>query len=88
MFGKSPQPISIMHSITNTGKPKLNCMGNHKDLPRINKISTNYLHTRESYNYKTTFVDIYFSTKITRTFQNNHDRRTMAECEKCSNWPK
>jgi hypothetical protein len=33
-------------------------------------------------------VDTYFCTTVADTLLNDHDPRTIVECEKCSDWPK
>jgi hypothetical protein len=58
----------------------------HKELPMVNKTSTNYEDSRESYNLKPTPVDIDFSTMIANNLDNNPDPKTMAmaELKECS----
>jgi hypothetical protein len=75
MTGTSENPDSIV-------------LGNLDQSTRVNEISTNYIDSGESYNRKSTIVDIYFSTTVANNLLNDHDPKTMAECEKRSDWPK
>jgi hypothetical protein len=68
--------------------PDSTILGNHNESTRVNEISTNYIDSGESYNRKSIIVDINFSTTIANNLLNDHDPKTMAECEKCSDWPK
>jgi hypothetical protein len=68
--------------------PDSTVLGNHDESTRVNEISTNYIDSGESYNRKSTIVDINFSTTIANNLLNDHDPKTMAECEKRSDWPK
>jgi hypothetical protein len=63
-------------------------LGNHEESSRVHEISTNYIDSGESFNRKSTIVDTYFSAAIADTLLNDHDPRTIVECEKCSDWPK
>jgi hypothetical protein len=68
--------------------PDSTVLGNHDESTRVNEIFTNYIDSGESYNRKSIIVDINFSTTIANNFLNDHDPKTMAECEKRSNRPK
>jgi hypothetical protein len=60
-------PTSTIHSITDVGTsecPDATILGNDDASERVHEISINYLESRESYDRKTTIVDIYFSTMI------------------------
>jgi hypothetical protein len=86
---RSPQPSSVVHSMTGTSEnPDSIVLGNLDQSTRVNEISTNYIDSGESYNRKSTIVDIYFSTTVANNLLNDHDPKTMAECEKRSDWPK
>ena len=54
----------------------------------MQEISTNYIDSEESFDRKSTIVDTYFSATIANTLLNDHDPRTIVECEKRSDWPK
>ena len=78
--GQPPQRSSVVHSMTGTSKnPDSIVLGNHKQSTRVNEISTNYIDSGESYNLKSTFVDIYFSTTVANNHLNDHDPKTMAK---------
>ena len=62
--------------------------GNHDESEGIDEISTNYVESGESFNRKTTNVDIYFSSKIAKDLALDREPKTMAECMKCSDWSK
>jgi hypothetical protein len=47
-------------------------------LERVYEISTNYLKSRESYGWKNTIIDIYFSTTIAEVLQNDLYSKTMS----------
>jgi hypothetical protein len=63
-------------------------LGNHEESSRVHEISTNYIDSGESFNRKSTIIDTYFSATIADTLLNDHDPRTIVECEKRSDWPK
>ena len=52
----------------------------------MKEISINYIDSGESYDRKTTVVDMYFSAAIAEIFLNDPDPKTMAECKKRSDW--
>ena len=86
---RPPPSSSVVHSMTGTSEnPDSIVLGNHDQSTRVNEISTNYIDSGESYNRKSTIVDIYFSTTVANNLLNDHDPKTMAECEKRSDWPK
>jgi hypothetical protein len=53
---------------------------------RVHEISINYLEFGESYDWKTTIVDIDFFAIIAELIQNDPDPKTMAECKSRSDW--
>ena len=65
-------PTSIVHSITDVGtteRPDAIILGNNDTSQRVREISINYIESGESYDRKSTIVDIYFvaePSKITR----------------------
>jgi hypothetical protein len=63
-------------------------LGNHETSKGIEEISINYASSREVYDHNTTITDLCFSTIIAESFLNDSDRKTMAECKKCSYWNK
>ena len=68
--------------------PNSNNSGNTEESQRLNEISTNYIDSGESFNRKTTIVDINFASKISSGLQPDPEPKTMAECIKRSNWIK
>ena len=56
-------------------------LGNVESNNGVKEISINYIDSGESYDRKTTVVDMYFSAPITEIFLND-DPKTMAECKK------
>lgn len=85
--GQPPQPNSVLHTVAGTSEHADSCvLGNHEESPRVQEISTNYIDSGESFNRKSTIIDNYFSTTIENTLLNDHDPRTIVECEKRSDW--
>ena len=62
--------------------PDSNSLGNIEESQRVNEISTNYIDSRESFNRKTTIVDINFASKIASNLQLDPEPKTMAVCIK------
>jgi hypothetical protein len=62
--------------------------GNHDESGGIDEISTNYVESGESFNRKSTNVDIFFSSKIANDLALDREPKTMAECMKRSDWSK
>ena len=60
--------------------PNSNNLGNVEESQRLNEISTNYIDSGESFNRKTTIVDINFASKISSGLQPDPEPKTMAEC--------
>jgi hypothetical protein len=63
-------------------------LGNHEVSKGIEEISINYTSSGKVYDCNTTIADLCFSTIITKSFLNDPDPKTMAECKKHSNWNK
>ena len=63
-----------------------NTLGHIVESQRVNKISTNYIDSGESFNRKTTIININFASKIASDLQPDPEPKTMAECIKCSDW--
>jgi len=59
-------------------------LGNDESHKVVKEISINYINSGESYDHKTTIVNIYFSAAIAKIFLNYPDPKTMAECKKRS----
>ena len=78
---------------THKGKPEipdLNVPGNDVDLEcdRIIENSTNYVETGETYERKTTNVDIFFAAKIAKIIDLDPEPKSLLECKKHSDWSK
>jgi hypothetical protein len=54
-------------------------LGNVESNNEVKEIFINYIDSEESYNRKTTVVDMYFSATIAEIFLNDPDLKTMAE---------
>jgi hypothetical protein len=81
-------PTSTVHSITDVGTskcPDATIFGDEDASQRVHEISINYLESRESYDQKTTIVNIYFSAMIAEILENDPDLKTMTECKRRSN---
>ena len=61
-------------------------LGNDESINGVKEISINYIDFGESYDCKTTVVDIYFSAAIAEIFLNDPDPKTMAESKKRLDW--
>jgi len=61
-------------------------LGNVESNNGVKEISINNINSGESYDRKTTVVDMYFSTTIAQIFLNDLDPKTMEECKKRSDW--
>jgi hypothetical protein len=82
-------PTSTVHSIPDVGTSECldaTIFGDEDASQRVHEISINYLESGESYDRKTTIVDIYFSAMIAEILENDLDLKTMAECKKRSDW--
>ena len=65
--GPNPQPGSMVHPNTDPGTsehPDSIVLGNDESDQGVNEISINYIDSGESYDRKTTVVNIYFSAAI------------------------
>jgi hypothetical protein len=81
-------PTSTMHSITNARTsecPDATILGDEDASQRVHEISINYLKSGESYDRKTTIVNIYFFAMIAKILENDPDPKTMAEFKKRTN---
>jgi gamma-glutamylcyclotransferase (GGCT)/AIG2-like uncharacterized protein YtfP len=63
-------------------------VGNHDESQGVQEISINYIDSGESYNRKTTNIDIYFATKIASELRIDLEPKYMVECIKHSDWVK
>jgi hypothetical protein len=61
-------------------------VGNHDESEGIDEIAINYVESGESFNRKTTIVDIFFASKIADDLALDHEPKSMAECMKRSDW--
>ena len=78
-----------MHPNSNPGiseHPNSIVLGNIESNNGVKEISINYIDSGESYDRKTTIVDMYFSAAIVEIFLNDPNPKTMAECKKRSDW--
>jgi hypothetical protein len=78
-----------VHSITDVRTsecPDATILGNDDASERVHEISINYLESEESYDRKTTIVNIDFFAMIAELIQNDPDHKTMAECKSRSYW--
>jgi hypothetical protein len=63
--------------------------GNDEESSRVQEISINYINSEETFDRKTTIVDIYFSEQIGNNLLNDSNPKTMAkrrkrsDCAKC-----
>ena len=89
MEGQPPQPSSSVHKLAGTSEhPYSTVLGNHEESLGVQEISINYVDSGESFDRKTTTVDIYFAEKIADTLITDHDPRSIVECQRRSDWPK
>ena len=64
-------------------------MGNHDEREDDHdEIATNYVESEESFNRKTTVVDINFTSKIADSMDPDPDPKSIIECRKRSDWDK
>ena len=88
---QNSHPTSTVHSIPDVGTsehPDAIVLGNNEPSRGVQEISINYIDSGESYDRKTTIVDIYFAKTIAEIIQTDPDPKTMAECKKRSDWNK
>ena len=88
-LGPNPQPGSTVHLNSDPGiseHPNSIVLENVESNNGVKEISINYIDSGESYDCKTTIVDMYFSAAIAEIFLNDPDPKTMVECKKRSNW--
>lgn len=79
---KDGNSSETLHPQSDTGESE-----HHKELEEINEENfTNYA-TQESYKRKTTFVDIYFASKIVKTLKLD-PKLSPWQCFKRSDWVK
>jgi hypothetical protein len=86
-LGPNPQPGSMVHPNSDPGTsehPDSIVLGNVESNNRVKEISINYIYSGESYDRKTTVVDMYFSAAIAEIFLNDPNPKTMEECKKSS----
>ena len=86
-----PPPASIVHTFSDAGTsecPDGIVLGNSEPSRGIQEISINYLDSGETYDHKTTVVDIYFSELIAENLHKDPEPKSMAECKRRSDWDK
>ena len=80
---------NIINSMRTSEQPDSSDTGNPNELDDSNKeMATNYAHSGELYNRKTTVVDINFVSKIATVIDEDPEPQSMAECQKRSDWVK
>ena len=87
ILGPNPQIRSMVHPNTDPGTskhPDSTVLGNDESDQGVKEIFVNYIDSGESYDRKTTVVNIYFSATTVETFLKDPDPKTMAEYKKCS----
>ena len=85
--GPNPQLGSTVHPNSDpriSEHPDSIILGNDKSINGVKEISIKYIDSGESYDRKTTVVDMYFSAAIAEIFLNDLDPKTMAKCKKHS----
>jgi len=88
---QNPPPTSTVHSISDDGileRPDAIVLGNTEPSIGVHEVSTNYVETGESFDRKTTIVDIFFASSVAETIQNDPDPKSIVECKKHSDWNK
>ena len=70
------------------GTPRLDRIGKSQRVTWVQEISINHVDSGESFDRKTTTVDICFAEKIADTLLTDHDPRSIVECQKRSDQPK
>ena len=89
MDQEDPQPNLTMHNISEAGtseRPDTLVLGDHEESNGVQEISIHYMNTGKSYNRRTTIIDNYFSATIAENFLNDPEPKTMAECQRRSDW--
>jgi hypothetical protein len=90
--GESPSaPVhtTINNSTGALEQPAILNTGNQDELDDFNEeIATDYAKSRELYNRKTTNIDINFVSKIIKVIDEDPEPKSMAECQKRSDWVK
>jgi len=87
-LGPNPQPGSTVHPNSDLGTsehPNSIVLGNVESNNGVKEISINYIDFGESYDRKTTIVDMY-TAAIGEIFLNDIDPKNMVECKKRSDW--
>ena len=82
---------STVYTNSDAGKPERPnaiVLGNTEPSTRVQEISTNYSESGESFDRKTTIVDIHFAASIAENLHADPDPKTMVECKKHSDWNK
>jgi len=81
--------LRAQYCIGGSERPSSIVMGNHVEQEDDHEeIATNYVESGESYNRKTTVVDIYFASKIADLMDLDPEPKSLIEYRKRSNWDK
>jgi hypothetical protein len=78
-----PEPSTTVHTNIGAGTSvhlDSIVVGNHDESEGIDEISINYVESGESFNRKTTIVDIFFASKIADDLALDREPKSMAEC--------
>jgi hypothetical protein len=88
--GERPSANVRTNKSTRTSEqPVSNNLGNHKEPDdSVEEIAINYVETGELYNRKTTVVDTDFVSMIAVVIAEDPEPKSMAECQKRSDWVK
>ena len=81
--------LRAQYCIGGSERPSSIVMGNQDEREDDHEeIATNYVESGESYNRKTTVVDIYFASKIADSMDLDPEPKSIIECRKRSGWDK
>ena len=83
--GQPPQPSSSVHKLAGTSEHLDSIvLGNNEESLGVQEISINYVDSGESFDRKSTTVDIYFAEKIADILITDHDPKSIVECQRRS----
>jgi hypothetical protein len=81
----NPPPTLTVHSISDDGileRPDAVVLGNTELSTRVHEIFINYVDSVESFDRKTTIIDIYFASSVVDTIQNDPDQKIHGTVQK------
>ena len=85
----NPGALLAQYRTGGSERPSSIVMGNHVEREDDHEeIATNYVESGESYNRKTTVVDIYFASKIADLMDLDPEPKSLIEYRKRSDWDK